>query len=418
MEIELKYGNGTLHASFPPNVDVQLIEPRKFTGCPDADEEVLRALENPINSPALSEIAANRKSAVVLISDATRPSPTALLLPHIVDELRKAGINEDSITVVVALGVHRRSTDEEKKRMLGPLYGRLECVDHDIEDCVSVARTTKGTEVEVFRLFADAELKIATGAVEYHYFAGYTGGAKSVLPGVCSPATINDNHRKMDDPLCLAGLNDGPVRSDMEEAAGLTGLDFILNVVLNESKKVVRAFSGHFIDAHRAACELVDEMYSVPAKPADIVVTCAVAPKDINLYQSMKALTNAGGIVKHGGTIILLGRCQEGVGDEVFERWLSEACSPDDVLSRLELSFELGCNAAVSVAKVMRYSDVVLVTDMPENMVERILMKKADSLQHAIDAALKLHGNGANVVVMPFGASTLPFQIETPINTS
>ena len=204
----------------------------------------------------------------------------------------------------------------------------LPYMQHDPENCVSLGETGRGTPVEILESVASSDLIVATGNIEYHYYAGYSGGGKAVLPGVSSERSVIKNHELMRDPLSITGRLDSPVRQDMEDAAKIAGLDFILNVVLNGKKEIVQSVAGDFISAHRTGAATVDRMYRRPVKPVEIVVTCAGGrPKDLNLFQAQKALDNAKNAALPGGSIILVAECCEGLGHPVFERWASEATS-------------------------------------------------------------------------------------------
>jgi nickel-dependent lactate racemase len=298
-------------------------------------------------------------------------------------------------------------TAEEEKLLL------RDCIDmphlqHDPKKCVALGQTTRGTPVEIFESVASTDLIIATGNIEYHYYAGYSGGAKAVLPGVSSERSVNTNHELMRDPRAVSGRLDSPVRQDFEDAAGVAGLDFILNVVLNSKKEVVRAVAGDFIKAHKAGAAVVDRMYRKTVKPAKIVITCAGGrPKDINLFQAQKALDNAKGAAKPGGTIILLADCSEGLGHPVFERWVREAECAEDCIERFGREYEFGGHKAAFLAKESLEHNIILVSSLPRELAEMCFFQPASTLDEAVAAAYKRHGRDASMLIMPYGNLTL-----------
>ena len=228
MLYNLPYGNAEVSIDIPLECKVKVIKPVNVHAAEDEIRLIKKALENPINSLRLSEIADHGKKAVIIVSDTTRPTPTAKLLPPLISELHEGGIED--ITVIFGLGIHRKQTEEEKKKILGELYGKIRCLEHDPDNCVYLGTTEMGTPVEIFRPVLEADIVVCTGTIEFHYYAGYSGGAKSILPAVSSQKSINANHALMLDPKSCAGRIDGAVRQDIEEAAGMLGIDFILNV--------------------------------------------------------------------------------------------------------------------------------------------------------------------------------------------
>ena len=405
MLYHLPYGKTELSLDIPRKYDVTVVKPTAIEPAPDGIKEIERALRNPINSRRLSEIATSGKSAVVIVSDTTRPTPTAQIIPPVISELEEGGV--DDITVVFGLGIHRKQTEDEKKSILGELYGKVKSIEHDVNNCVNIGTTKRGTPVEIFRPVVEADIVVCTGAIEFHYYAGYSGGAKSILPAVASKRSIDANHALMLDPDASAGCVDSPVRQDIEEAGQMLGIDFILNVVLNDSKKIVSACAGHYIDAHRKGAELLDGMLKVRVEPADIVIVSSGGyPKDMNIFQSHKALEHAKNAAKDGGSIILVAQCGEGYGNAVFEEWLGSG--RDDVINRFMSGFVMGGHKAALIASLSKRFDLYLVSSLPEDMVRKAYFIPT-SLQGAVDKAMDKHGNDARIVIVPYGVSTLVY---------
>ena len=311
--IKLNYGQGCLDLLAGEEAEVVLPEE-----LPQADPgEIERSLDHPLGR-SLDEFQGCR-SASILVSDITRPAPSHLMLPPLIKRMGELGIK--NMQIIFALGTHRRMTSQEEEYLLKECMS-LPHIQHDPQACVSLGQTKRGTPVEILESVASSDLIVATGNIEYHYYAGYSGGAKAVLPGVSSVASVILNHKLMRDPTATTGRLDSPVRLDMEDAARIAGLDFILNTVLNSRKEIVLSVAGDFIQAHRKGAAAVDQMYKCAVDPAEIVVTCAGGrPKDLNLFQAQKALDNAKNAALPGGTIILLAECCEGLGHPVFERW-------------------------------------------------------------------------------------------------
>ena len=375
-------------------------------------DEVRRALSQPIASSRLSEIVKLGEKVVIITSDITRPMPSKTVLPAIMDELLAAGANYDDITIVFALGSHRKHNQEEMKYLVGDdLFEKVNCVDSDVRRCKLLGTTSRGTPVEIFDLVAQADRIICLGNIEYHYFAGYSGGAKAIMPGVSTRAAIQSNHSAMVMDAARAGaMDDNPVRQDIEEVTQFINIDFILNVVLDENKNIIKACAGHHLHAHREGCRFLDGLYKIKIpERADIVITTPGGfPKDINIYQAQKALDNAKHAVRDGGIIILLASCTEGYGESVFERWVEEASCIDDLVARIENDFELGGHKAAAIALVEKKAKVFIVSDMEPEMSKKLFMEPFNSMDEALHEAFEQMGPNARVLLMPHGGSTLP----------
>ena len=376
------------------------------------EEEVSRALREPIGSKPLRDIVKPGEKIAIITSDITRPMPTYKVMPALLDELYAAGVAKEDITLVFALGSHRKHTPEEQKKLAGERAWReIRCVDGDADDCILLGTTKAGTPVEMTRVVAEADRRICLGNIEFHYFAGYSGGAKALMPGVSTRAAIQANHSMMVLPECCAGaLETNPLRMDIEEAGQITGIDFIVNVVLSEQKEILKAVAGHHIEAHRAGCDYLDGLYSKPIREkADIVlVSQGGAPKDLNLYQTQKALDNAKHAVKNGGVIILIGSCKEGLGEHTFEEWMYAAQKPSDLIDRIRREFRLGGHKAAAIAMVLENAEIYLVSEMEEDLVRTAFLTPKASAQQALEDAFKKLGPNATVLAMPYGGSTLP----------
>ena len=412
MIFSLGYGKTQQSVEIPDSALLGVIEPNGLPE-PDSEEAVLRyALENPIGTAKLREIVKPGEKISIITSDLTRPCPSARILPAVLNELNAAGIPDKDIIVTFALGSHRFQTEEEKIRLAGKdVYDRVLCRDSDKNDVVHIGTTGKGTPVDIDRVVAGADRRICIGNIEYHYFAGYSGGAKAIMPGVSTPAAIQSNHRMMiEDDATTAKIDGNPIREDLEEAAAMVGVDFILNVVLDAHKNIVHAVAGDMIKAHREGCRYLDKMYlkEIPEKADIVIASQGGAPKDVNLYQTQKALDNAARAVKDGGVVILVGACQEGFGHPVFEQWIKDAPTADSIIERIHDKFALGGHKAASFALVLRRADIYLVSEMPAEDVKAAFMQPFSSAAEAYSAASEKLGPDAKVWVIPFAGSTLP----------
>ncbi len=400
MKLRLGYGEGCIEFEVSEE-NCQVLLP---TELPAADhQEIERALTKPFGQDLANF--SSCKSASVLVSDITRPSPSYMILPSIRKRLHEIGVTD--INVVFALGTHRRMTQKEEMLLLRDCIS-MPHVQHDPQKCVYLGQTARNTPVEIFEEVAASDMIIATGNIEYHYYAGYSGGAKAILPGISSGRSVNANHELMREPGAVSGCLDSPVRQDFEDAARVADLDFILNVVQNSKNEVVKAVAGDYIKAHRAGAEVVDKMYRKVVLPADIVITSAGGkPKDLNLFQAQKALDNAKGAAIQGGTIILVAQCSEGLGHPVFERWASEANCAQDCIDRFGQEYEFGGHKAAFLAKESIDHNIILVSSLPREMAEMCFFHPATTLEYAVAMAQKRHGQDARMIVMPFGNLTL-----------
>jgi nickel-dependent lactate racemase len=412
-KIPLAFGNSTIELDIPERNISSVILPSEPERKEDSTSLIKKALENPIKSRRLSEIVNPNSRIVIIVSDITRPTPTAKFLPLLLEELYLGGAKDENITIVFALGLHRNQTAEESRKLVGEeIYEKIRCIQHDTSRCRHIGITSRGTPIEIFEDVLDADVIIGAGSIEFHYYAGYSGGAKSVLPGVSSQEAVITNHKMMIDEKAVSGRVDGPVRQDMEEAAKVAGLAFILNVMLDSKKEIVAAVAGDFIEAHRKGVEVVDSMYKVPVEPADaVIVSCGGFPKDINLFQANKALDHATQAVKEGGSIILVAECAEGIGNQVYECWNRECRSPEDAIERFKQCFEFGGHRTAIIAKVSKKFRLYLVSKLSDEQTKTAFFTPMPDVKTALSAVLSENPD-AKIHLMPHGGQTLPVRKE------
>ena len=412
MKLEFGFGKGIQTVELPEDNLMGVLTANTVEYDLTGEDEVERALAEPIGAPKLEEVVKPGEKIAIVTSDITRPCPTWQIMPALLRHLYAAGVKREDITLVFALGSHRHHTPEEMQHLAGDLaYNEITCVDSNPDDCINLGVTKSGTPVDITRVVAEADRRICLANIEYHYFAGYSGGAKSIMPGVSNRAAIQSNHSMMVRPEAHAGRLDGnPIREDIEEAAAICGIDYIVNVVLDEHKQIIKAVAGDVTAAHRAGCAFLDTLYRKEiAKKADIVlVSQGGAPKDLNLYQTQKALDNAKHAVRDGGVIVLIGSCKEGLGEKTFQQWIEEATCPKDLIDRVQADFKLGGHKAAAIAMVLENADVYLVSEMPEELTKKCFLTPFSSAQQALDAAFAKLGQDASVLAMPYGGSTLP----------
>ena len=418
MSVQLKSGRSAIDLDTS-----QLCNPLVLTGKQPAKLSVPRAavvdaMAHPIGSMTLhDEIRRRRaKRAVIVVNDVTRPTPNGIMLPPILEEIAAAGIAKSDTTLVVATGIHRGVTRDEMLETLGAdVVREYRVVNHDCDDesgLVYMGRLSHGTEFYVNRTVCEAEMLVTTGVIGVHYFAGFSGGRKSIFPGVSGRVSIEHNHSLMtSENASVAALEGNPVSEEMIEAGRKVDVGFIVNVVVDATGSVCAAVAG---DMEQAWLDGVRQCREISVTPIDRMFDAAIAsaggyPKDINVYQAQKGLDNAQRAVKPGGTIVLVADCTEGFGEPTFERWMVESSSLDDIFTRFADRFELGGHKAYSLARVLREKEVILVSGLPDSTVRQLFMTPAHSLDEALRLVAERHGAAYSCVVMPNSGSVVPY---------
>ena len=421
IKISVPYGSGETSFELPESAFLGYVLPASenaddsvesdSSNTLDSDAIIRNALQNPIGTPRLSEIALPSQKIAVIVNDVTRPTPSAYLIPFVLEELAAAGVPDENITFYFALGLHRAHTAEEMQKLLSDsIFSRFKYVQHEVDSypVTSFGKTSRGTPIEIYSDIPENDLIIGIGEIGFHYYAGYSGGAKSLLPGVSSRESVIENHKMMVEKNAVSGRTDSPVRQDLEEAAGIIGLDFIFNVVLDSHKKVVAAFAGDFIKAHREGVKVVDSLYKISVEPADaVIVSCGGYPKDINLYQTNKALDNATQAVAEGGSIILVSECRDGIGNDVYNKWNKECKTAEDAVKRFKAEFEFGGHKAATTAAASLRFNLYLCSALPDSEVEEAFFTPCATVEDAVSQVLAKNPN-AKFHVIPYGGQTLP----------
>jgi len=411
----IPYGKTEVCARIPTRNFLGSIEPKEKVGVSDPKAEIERALSQPIGTQPLREIAKAGNKVAIVVDDATRATPSYLMILPLLDELNKAGVKDEDVTVIFGCGSHRPVAPAEKEKLIGKeALERVKTINHDhkAEDQVFLGETSQGTKVSVNKVFAEADVKVLAGDINLHYYAGYGGGRKGVLPAVSSVETIQQNHALLLHPKAATGvLDENPVHEDMTEAAKLAKVDFILNIVTNSKNELVQAFAGDLEQAFLEGTKLVDEMYKVPIeqRAGIVVVSAGGHPHDINLYQASKGIHNALEAVKRKGVIVLVAECPEGNGNEVFSEWMEKFTELKQMEKAIRKRFVIGGHKAYYLTKALQKVTVILVSVMPDcYAVNTFKMRTASALNDALRDAFELAGKNAKVYVMPHGGDTLP----------
>lgn len=408
--IKLKYGHTKLEMILPPNY--KLIQTTE-DGREDLDwqQKIKSAFTNPLDSPTLTEIVNKEKPGkiVIIINDITRPVPYEIVLKPMLAELELAGVSETEITLLIATGMHRAMTEEEVQEMLGEeIVNKYRWVNHNCEEEMVYAGEVNDIPLYVNPLIMEADLLCAVGVIAPHYMAGYSGGRKSVLPGVCGRKTIEAHHSLMRLPHSrTANLKGNKFHETMVQAAGMVNLRFISNVVVDSKNQVVDLVTGDYLKAWERGVEICQQNSVIElAEPADVVIVSAGGfPKDINLYQAQKALENASYCVKDGGSILLIAECAEGLGEDTFERWLIETSRPEDLEKRIKENFELGGHKAYAIGRVARDHKLYMYSQLEDEVVYQAFMSPVKSLSDFIKENITANDL---VYVIPHGANTVP----------
>jgi len=415
-EIDLKYGNQTVVCSAE---GADILRPQMPSAPPD--ELIRRALLQPVGSPALKDIVRPGEKIVIVTSDITRYTGSEVYLPILVDHLNACGIPDTDMEIVVALGIHRAQTEAEHRKIAGSLYSRIRITDHNCDnpaDLVTLGRTAGGIVVTVNKRVAEADRVIVTGTAGFHYFAGFGGGRKGLVPGVASRETCMATHFAVFNPPEVGGKNpraatgilDGnPVHQALLEAARMIAPDFILNTVLSPHKDILGVYCGELEQAHLAACRQVRDLYAINlAEPCDLaVVSCGGHPKDINFIQAHKSLDYGVCALRPGGTLIVLAACPDGFGNSTFFNWFRYQ-DLEAFEAQLRRHYEINGQTAYATLMKARKYRIILISELGEEETRRMGMEKAPDLDEALRMAYKRLNKNPRTVIIPDGGSVLP----------
>ncbi len=419
MMLSFPFGRGSLELDIPQANLVSVVEPRFIEGVWDEEGEVRRAVEHPTGSLQLKEAIKKQATAVIIVSDITRPAPNPLIVPPVLDALREAGLKTENMEIMVANGLHRPASKEELKELLGKdVVREVEVVNHNAEDeeqLTDVGKTSFGTDVILNKRVVEADFVIATGLIEPHFFAGYSGGRKSILPGVAGRKSVFQNHsfKMIGHPKARYGtLKENPVHEDAVEAAKIVKPNFIVNTVLNKEHKIVKVFAGDFVEAYEAGVGFLERVVRIPTpRKADIVITTNGGyPLDRNLYQAVKGMATGELVVRKGGVIVIMAECVDGVEHDSFYQIMETARNPDEVLEAIKKEEPIADQWEAQVlARILNHAEVIVVSKgVKDELIEDMLMTSASSPEEALTLALNKTGNDAKIVAIPEGPLVIP----------
>ncbi|WP_326514247.1 nickel-dependent lactate racemase [Clostridium intestinale] len=419
--IDIPYSNKTLKITIEDKNLKGILESKanNYRASISQDEIVNKALDNPVGSNSLEELVKGKNNIVIITSDHTRPVPSKITMPILLKRIRKVNPSIN-IKILIATGFHRPTTKEEMINKFGKTVAENEeIINHistDESTLVNVGTLPSGGELYLNKLAIETELLISEGFIEPHFFAGFSGGRKSVLPGIASAKTIMANHCSefINSSKARTGIiEDNPIHKDMLYAAEKANLAFILNVVIDEDKNIINAFAGDSKLAHEEGCKFVMELSSVKSIPSDIVVSSNGGyPLDQNIYQSVKGMTAAEATCRKGGVIIMIAACNDGHGGQSFYDNVAQAKNPQELLDKVltvprnetipdQWEFQI-------LARILCNYTVIMVTDMCDpDMIKSMHMKHASTFEEALEMAYKIKGKDAEVVVIPNGVGVV-----------
>lgn len=421
MHVKLPYGLKKVDVEIPDKNFMGIIEPRNVPGLHDVNSKIKEVLRSPIGTPPLAKIVKPDFKVTIVATDISRPCPDRIILPLIISELKNAGVRDENIKILIATGMHRPMTEEELKDKLGrEVFEKFEVINHvctDYENLKFIG-TTPHLKIPLWvnKIAIEADFVISTANVDPHIFAGYSGGGKSIMPGVSGIKTIEEMHRpeNLDLPhVGICSVESNPVRMDIDVAGRMAGLKFIVNVALNLNYEISAVCAGDPVKAHRELIKFAEKIFTVyvPVEP-DIVISAPGYPKDRDLYQATRAANNfvcgPKPVIKKGGVIIIPAPCQDGVGNETFYRWMKEAKTLDEIFERGKKENALGAHRPYIMAKILKHADVIVAGSKIPKEVQEMKMLHADSVEDALKIAMKKVGENAKILVTAHGLSIVP----------
>ncbi len=416
MAITLPYGKKFISIQVPEENLVGVLWPHPISACADPNREIQRALDHPLGTPTIQEIVTSGEKVLILVDDYTRGTPVSLILPHLLERLKACHIPDDDITLLVSTGTHRPSSEEELREKLGEsLYGRFRIKQHDCMDSSSqvfLGLTSRGTPVWVNRLVVETDRVFGIGHIDPSDYAGYAGGWKLIVPGVAALETIDNNHTLATLSFRRYGSVDLPCRQDINEAGAMVRVDQFINVVLCQDGQIAQVFAGSPPQIHTAGVALAKQVYEVDCPGQVDIAVVSAYPYDMDFYQAIRALEYGDVIVRHGGSILVVAPCADGIGSDAFYRLLSQpGQKPDDFLRNIarrngKVTYNvLGYFLSLIRAEKQIFGFMPGISD-PE--LQAIGINPVRTLQTGVNTLLKANGPQARLVVLPIGSATIP----------
>lgn len=413
-EIRLLYGESFKTIHIPEKNLVGVLETRQYPGLKNESETILNNLRKPTSGLPLLERVNENDNAVIIVTDNTRACPEDRILPPVLEELEKK-IPGNNITIIFALGLHPPLNMAQMEKKLGKhIVENYRVLNHDVSDCVNIGTTSRGTPIDINRRVIEADFRISTGFIEPHFFAGFSGGRKSIAPGVFSVRSAYKNHSRsmLEHPMAKTGVLKGnPVHEDMIEIAQAAKLDFIINVLLNKRGEITHVVAGDMVQAHEQGCEIAKDISGARLdRKADITVTTnSGAPLDLDLYQSVKGMETAAHFTRDGGTIIICSACYDGAGPEEFVEMHRSAKSPEEVLDKISDEHPAGVQWQNQIlANIQCKNDISVVSEMDETIIRDMMMSPFSTFEEALNDAFRRLGNNASIAIIPEGPLVIP----------
>ena len=413
--MELKYGRKNLEFEIESSRVLDVLKADEKEGLKYPLKAVENSLKEPVGTAPLAELLRAKKinELVIVVNDVTRFTPYNYMLPPLLETIAEAGIKKEQVTFIVATGVHSPHSAEQNKEIFGEeIDSSYNFIHHDCDqELADLGQLSTGNQLKINRKVVEADFVITTGVILPHYMAGFSGGRKSILPGVAGRESIEANHSMMVEVTAeKPDLEANPISQEMFEAAEKVGVDFILNVVTNSSREIVQVAAGDYRQAWEAGIAQSAEMYHLPlTEKADAaLVSSGGFPRDINIYQAQKALDHADHAVKKGGTIIWVAECSEGYGEERFQNWMEEAQRPEDNIERIKEKFLIGGHKAFAISKVAAEKEIILISSLSQEQTENIFAKKMDTIQEAVEYLEAKYEGNYSAYIMPQGSLTVP----------
>ena len=425
MRVGVKYGRGSLNVDVPDENLAGILTIRHGDPLQDPETAVREALESPVNSLPLAQLVAGRSSACIIISDVTRPVPNQVILPPILETLEWQGIPREKIVILIATGIHRPTTEKELEEMVGlDIMNNYRIVNHlsgEPETHKYLGLTRNGTPVHINKTYLESDVKIATGLIEPHLMAGYSGGRKAICPGIASVETMKVMHgpQILEHPNASVGvLDDNPFHIEATEIALMAGVDFNLNVAIDNERRITGVFAGELVESHRAGCEFVEKRVTatLPHAADLVIVSSAGYPLDTTFYQAIKGLLTAAEVVKTNGSIVLVAECSQGIGSKPFTDLILETQDLDQFIQDIYQpeNFVVDQWQLEELAKVARKADIYFYTEgIPYEQQQRLFVQPLRRLKEGIGKALTKHGDNPRIAVIPEGPYVLA-KVEKP----
>ena len=394
--------------------------PLQQTAASDPDAEIERALQNTVDGFNLEHLV-GAKTAAIAINDRTRPTPLLRIIKPLVGHLNKMGILNQNITLLVATGTHAPESLAEIQKLRNLLGADLNILSHNCDDTDSltfVGETTRGTPVFINKKFIEAEIRIVTGNVEPHHFMGFSGGVKTACIGLAGRETIRKNHSMLRmDNTGIGIVEENPMRQDVEEMGRMAKIQFALNTILTDDFQIVRGFAGHPENVYREAIALSRQLceIEIPFLYDLVIASAGGYPKDINLYQSQKAISHAALFTRPGGTILLAAACTEGLGSQKYEQFMRGVHSKEEVFEKISRTgFEIGFHKALQIALQLEKYRVILVSELSPTITQHTLLTPAVSLEQGLDMVRPNLSPLSHIAILPFATHLIASCIQPP----